>query len=270
VGAPSPRPGSVWFDVLDVGQGLSAIVRTAHHVLVFDTGPAFSSDADSGSRIVVPYLRGEGVSRVDAVIVSHDDRDHSGGTESLLQATPVGWVASPLPAGDPRLALARRTLRCFAGQRWEWDGVRFEMLHPSWASYNKGAARDNDRSCVLRVVASGGSVLLTADIERAAEAQLLERAAAPLPADVLVVPHHGSATSSSDAFVERVQPRIAIVPVGHRNRFGHPAAAILERYARAGAAIYRTDRDGAVLVRLEKDITVRTWRGLRRRYWQGR
>jgi competence protein ComEC len=274
--APSPRPGSVWLDVLDVGQGLSSIVRTAHHVLVFDTGPVFSSEADSGSRIVVPHLRGRGMSRVDGLIVSHDDRDHSGGTESLLRATPVRWVASSLPAGDPRLARAERTLPCFAGQAWEWDDVRFEMLHPAWASYNNAAAardsdsRDNDRSCVLRVVASGGSILLTADIEGTAEAQLLERAATPLSSEVVVVAHHGSATSSSHAFVEHVHPRIAIVPVGHRNRFGHPAAAVLERYARAGAAIYRTDRDGAVLVRLERDITVQTWRGLYRRYWQGR
>ncbi len=268
--AARPAPGSFWLDVLDVGQGLAAVVRTADHTLVYDTGPAFSSDADSGSRIVVPYLRGEGVSRLDGLIVSHNDSDHSGGTVSVLQALPVGWVASSLPADSPLLALARRPLRCFAGQRWEWDGVRFEMLHPSWDSYNLQAARDNDRSCVLRVAAAGGSVLLTADIERGAEAEVLERAPSPLAADVLLVPHHGSATSSSDVFLNQVHPRIAIVPVGYRNRFGHPVAEVLARYTALGATVYRTDRDGALLMRFEGEVSVRGWRALHPRYWQER
>jgi competence protein ComEC len=263
-----PAPGSFWLDVLDVGQGLAAVVRTADHTLLYDTGPAFSNDADSGSRIVVPYLRGEGVSRLDGLIVSHDDSDHSGGTVSVLQALPVAWVASSLPARSPQLALAPRQLRCFAGQHWEWDGVRFEMLHPSWASYNVPATRDNDRSCVLRVVAAGGSVLLTADIERGAEAQVLERAPVRLTADVLLVPHHGSATSSSDALLNQIHPRIAIVPVGYRNRFGHPVAEVLGRYTALGATVYRTDRDGALLMRFEGEISVQAWRAWHRRYWQ--
>ncbi len=130
------------------------------------------------------------------------------------------------------------------------------------------ATRDNDRSCVLRVVAAGGSVLLTADIERGAEAQVLERAPAQLAADVLVVPHHGSATSSSDVFLDQIRPRIAIVPVGYRNRFGHPVAQVLARYTARGATVYRTDRDGALLLRLEGEVSVRAWRVQRRRYWQ--
>ena len=234
--AARPAPGSFWLDVLDVGQGLAAVVRTAHHTLLYDTGPAFSSDADSGSRIVVPYLRGEGVSRLDGLIVSHDDSDHSGGTVSVLQALPVGvgrvLAARRQPAARPG---ARGSCAASPASSWEWDGVRFEMLHPSWASYNAQATRDNDRSCVLRVVAAGGSVLLTADIERGAEAQVLERAPAQRwRADVLLVPHHGSATSSSDGFLAQIRPRIAVVPVGYRNRFGHPAAEVLARYARAG------------------------------------
>jgi competence protein ComEC len=270
VQAARPAPGTFWLDVLDVGQGLAAVVRTSGHALVYDTGPAFSGDADSGSRIVVPYLRGEGVSRLDGLIVSHDDSDHSGGTVSLLQAVPVGWVASSVPADSPALALAAKRVRCFAGQAWEWDGVRFEMLHPGWASYNLAAIRDNDRSCVLRVVAAGGGVLLTADIERGAEAQVLERAPAQLAADVLLVPHHGSATSSSDGFLAQVHPQIAVIPVGYRNRFGHPAADVLARYAALGASIYRTDRDGALLLRFDGDVSVQSWRAVRRRYWQER
>jgi competence protein ComEC len=268
VQAARPIPGTFWLDVLDVGQGLAAVVRTANHTLLYDTGPAFSIDADSGSRIVVPYLRGEGVSRLDGLIVSHDDRDHSGGAVSVLQALPVAWVASSLPAGNAQLALAPRQLRCFAGQEWEWDGVRFEILHPSWASYNVPAIRDNDRSCVLRVVADGGSVLLTADMERGAEAQVLERTRAHVAADVLLVPHHGSATSSSDVFLDQVRPRVAIIPVGYRNRFGHPVAEVLARYTARGATVYRTDRDGALLLRFEGEPSVQPWRVLHRRYWQ--
>jgi len=270
VTGPRPAPGNVWLDVLDVGQGLAAVVRTANHTLVYDTGPASSGDADSGSRIVVPYLRGEGVSRLDGLIVSHDDADHSGGTLSVLQALPVAWVGSSLDPGHPQLALAARRMRCFAGQHWEWDGVRFEMLHPAWDGYNVRATRDNDRSCVLRVVAAGGSLLLTADIEQRSETQLLARASGPLVSEVLLVPHHGSATSSSHAFLSQIRPRIAVVPVGYRNRFGHPVEPVLARYAELGAIVHRTDRDGALLMRIETGVAVHAWRALRRRYWQER
>jgi len=266
--APVPAPGSVWVDVLDVGQGLAAVVRTHGHALVFDTGPAFSEDADSGARIVAPHLRAEGVRRIDGLILSHDDIDHIGGARSLMQALPVGWVAASLPAEHPLLAVAKRSLNCYAGQRWEWDAVRFEVLHPTWPGYNGVAAKDNDRSCVLRVVAPGGSVLLTADIERKVETQLLQRADVRLASDVLVVPHHGSATSSSDEFITHIGPRVAIVPVGYRNRFRHPAEAVVWRYAKAGVPLYRTDHDGAVHVRIEQGVSVRAWRSVRQRYWQ--
>lgn len=268
VNAPRPEPGELWLDVLDVGQGLAAVVRTANHTLLYDTGPAFSDDADSGSRIVLPYLRGEGVRRLDAVIISHDDSDHSGGALSVLQALPVAWVASSLDPGHPQLGPALRRMRCFAGQHWEWDGVRFDMLHPAWDGYNSRTARDNDRSCVLRVTAAGGSALLTADIEQRSELQLLARASGPFGAEVLLVPHHGSATSSSHAFLSQTRPRIALVPVGHRNQFGHPADAVLARYAQLGATVHRTDRDGALLLRVRETISVQTWRAQRRRYWQ--
>ena len=266
----TPRAPQVWIDVLDVGQGLAVVVRTANHSLLYDTGPAYSSDSDSGSRIVVPFLRAAGITHLDGVIVSHDDIDHSGGLLSVLQALPVDWVATSLPQSEPALALAARSQRCFAGQQWEWDGVRFEILHPTWDSYNEPTIKDNDRGCVLRVVCAAGTVLLAADIERQSEQQLLQRVSQRLPADVLIVPHHGSMTSSSDAFLDRVQPKIAIIPVGYRNRFGHPAADVLARYQRLGARIFRTDRDGALLVRFDDSISVRAWRLERPRYWQGR
>ena len=265
-----PAPGEAWVDVLDVGQGLATVVRTANHVLLYDAGPAFSREADGGNRIVVPHLRATGVARLDGLVITHDDNDHTGGVASVLEALPAAWVASSLPDQDPRLAGARERLRCQAGQRWEWDGVAFAMLHPRAEDYNRARSKDNDRSCVLRVAAAGGSVLLTADIERGAELELTERAGAALRSDVLIVPHHGSNTSSTDAFLARVRPSMALFTVGYRNRFGHPAEEVLARYARLGIESYRTDADGALLLRLAATRQLSAWRRVQPRYWHGR
>jgi competence protein ComEC len=265
-----PAPGEAWVDVLDVGPGLATVVRTANHVLLYDAGPAFSREADGGNRIVVPHLRATGVARLDGLVITHDDNDHTGGVASVLEALPAAWVASSLPDQDPRLAGARERLRCQAGQRWEWDGVAFAMLHPRAEDYNRARSKDNDRSCVLRVAAAGGSVLLTADIERGAELELTERAGAALRSDVLIVPHHGSNTSSTDAFLARVRPSMALFTVGYRNRFGHPAEEVLARYARLGIESYRTDADGALLLRLAATRQLSAWRRVQPRYWHGR
>jgi competence protein ComEC len=269
-----PAAGEAWIDVLDVGQGLATVVRTANHVLLYDAGPAFSRDADSGSRIVVPHLRASGVTRLDGLLITHDDVDHTGGMTSVLEALPTTWILSSLPHGDPRLAAAHRALRCEAGQRWKWDAVAFSILHPRAEDYNRTRGNDNDRSCVLRVATTAGSILLTADIERGAERALVERAGAALRSDVLVVPHHGSNTSSTDAFLAQVRPSVALFTAGYRNRFGHPVEEVLERYARLGIETYRTDADGALLLRLgAQQLPARrvwAWRRVQPRYWQGR
>jgi competence protein ComEC len=270
VAPAGPDPGTLWVDVLDVGQGHAAVVRTAGHALLFDTGPRFTSESDSGSRVIVPFLRGAGVATLDGVIVSHDDSDHSGGLLSVLQALPVGWVATSLPLDEPALALASRVRRCAAGDQWQWDGVRFSLLHPPAGGHAAGGVGDNNRSCVLHVATPTGSVLLTADIEREAERDLLAWSPPDLRADVVLVPHHGSVTSSTEALLGRLRPREAIVPVGYRNRFGHPALEVLARYERAGARLWRTDRDGALLVRLGSDLSVRAWRAMQPRYWHAR
>jgi competence protein ComEC len=264
------RAGDVEVVVLDVGQGVSALVRTAGHALLYDTGPSFGPVADSGSRIIVPYLRAVGVRRLDGMIVSHDDDDHSGGAASVLQAVPVEWLLTTLPDLDPLVVQAGPALRCAAGNRWEWDGVRFEVLHPLPDSYGDPAIKDNDRSCVLRIEAPGGRVLLPADIERRSEMQLLGRLREELRADVLLAPHQGSRTSSIPDFVRAVRPRVVIFPVGYRNRFGHPHQEVVRRYADEGTRIYRTDRDGAVamMIRSEGAISVTPYRALYRRYWQ--
>lgn len=264
---PALNPGELKVAVLDVGQGVAVVVQTARHALLYDTGPAFGPGADSGNRIVAPYLRAVGVRRLDGLIVSHDNADHSGGAVSVLQALPVAWLASSLPDMDPLPLIADHAFRCEAGEKWEWDGVSFEMLYPERASYAL-KLKDNDRSCVLRITAPGGAVLLPGDIERRGEEALLAHGAA-LRAEVLLASHHGSKTSSTPAFVDAVRPAMVVFPVGYRNRFGHPHHEVVERYVSRGAALYRTDRDGAVLITVspESGITLERYRSTYRRYW---
>jgi competence protein ComEC len=267
---PRLGEGELRVTVLDVGHGLAVAAVTRNHALLYDSGPAFGPGADSGNRIIVPFLRAAGVKALAGMIVSHDDIDHSGGAVSVLQALPVGWLASSLPDTDPPPFEATHAYRCYAGQRWEWDGVAFEILHPQPASYDEPRFRDNDRSCVLKIAARWGGVLLPADIERKSERELVARAAERLRADVLIAPHQGSRTSSTADFVAAVAPRAVIFPVGYRNRFGHPHAEVVERYQALGSHIYRTDRDGAVTVIFSAPGTIRIepHRARYRRYWQ--
>ena len=255
--------------VLDVGQGLAAVIHTHGHALLYDTGPIYSPESDSGNRIVVPYLRAAGVRRLDGLIVTHADADHSGGAASVLAAVPVAWLASSLPATHPLVAQAREARQCETGQSWDWDGVRFDVLHPSLLSYATERIKTNDRGCVLKISSQFGTALLAADIEKRSEAELLARSADQLSADVIVVPHHGSRTSSSAEFVERVKPQIAVFTVGYRNRFGHPKDAVVQRYVDAGSRILRSDRDGALVLAFNgtDGIKVSAQRSERRRYW---
>jgi len=259
----APAAGEAWITALDVGQGLAVVVRTANRTLLYDAGPAYGPEADSGGRIVVPLLRGAGVRGVDMMVLSHEDTDHLGGALTVLETLEVRSLASSLARSHALHSLVAAAGRCAAGRRWEWDGVRFEFLHPQagWET-----ARRNNQSCVLHIAAGGGSILLTGDIERAAESAL----AGTIPkADVLVVPHHGSRTSSSAEFIAAVAPRWAVVPAGYRNRFGHPAREVLERYASARVPVLRTDLDGAVSVVLQPDrVRVESERRLRPRYWR--
>jgi competence protein ComEC len=265
--APAPPPGEAWVTTLDVGQGLAVVVRTATRTLLYDTGPQFGPDADSGERVVAPYLRASGVARIDTLVVTHDDTDHAGGAASVMAQFETGEFLSSLPAAHPLLALAPDPRRCRRGTQWQWDGVRFALLHP--ALRDAAARKSNDVSCVLRVTAGSASMLLGGDIERAGERALLGREGTALRADVLLVPHHGSRTSSSPGFLAAVAPTLAVVAVGYRNRFGHPDAAVLARYARLGARVLRTDLDGAVTVRLgHGGVRAEVERAARPRYWR--
>jgi competence protein ComEC len=266
---PSLAEGALRLTVLDVGQGLAVVAQTRNHALLYDAGPAFGPQIDSGNRIIVPYLRAVGVRVLSGMVVSHGDSDHSGGAVSVLQAVPVGWLLSSLPADHPLQVQATSSRRCEAGERWRWDGVEFELLHPTRESYTREKLRSNDRGCVVRIGTAGTNVLLTADIESKSERELLAGVADRLPAQVLLVPHHGSRTSSSPEFVQQVNPDIAIVTAGYRNRFGHPREDVLDRYRGLGSRIYRTDHDGALLLAIADDgaVRVQRYRVLYRRYW---
>jgi competence protein ComEC len=257
---PAPPPGTAWITVLDVGQGLAVLARTARRTVLYDAGPAWGAQADSGSRVVLPALAGAGVTRLDLLVISHEDTDHFGGALSVLETLPTDAIASSLAPAHPLHALAPAVRRCRAGEAWEWDGVRFEFLHPAGT-----AARRNDLSCVLRIATAGGAMLLTGDIERAAERDLILKNP---KADVLLVPHHGSRSSSSAEFIAAVAPRWAVVPVGYRSRFGHPAAEVLERYRAAGVQPFRTDLHGAMKIILNEEPPVlEAERARRGRYW---
>lgn len=264
----APRPPANQFELLaaDVGQGSAVLVRTRHHALLFDAGPRFGSDSDAGQRVLVPLLRALGV-QLDTVLLSHSDSDHTGGALAVLMTQPQAqWLSSF--DNDATLQALRPAERCVAGQRWQWDGVDFEVLHPQATDY--GAVKEtNAMSCVLRISNGQQTALLTGDIEQAQEAQLVQRLPAPsLRADVLLVPHHGSKSSSSDLFLSAVQPRLALVQAGYRNRFGHPTGPVLVRYAAYGAQVVATPQCGAVTWQSWQAEAVRCQRDVDRRYWR--
>ena len=269
-----PSPGTFRMTVLDVGQGLAVVVETHRHALLYDTGPRYTEDSDAGGRIVAPFLRATGMRRLGGMIITHQDSDHSGGALSLLQTVPVDWLASSLSADHAiharRAADGGTVLRCEAGQRWTWDGVRFEMLQPTAAHYAMPQLKPNDLSCVVRIESDHGSALLTGDLEARGELELVARDPSALTADVLLVPHHGSRTSSTPAFIAAVAPKIAVYTPGYRNRFGHPRPDVVARYDAAGIRGYRTDYDGALsfIFAPGASLAPRAEREHDRRYWR--
>ncbi|MDO9052843.1 MAG: DNA internalization-related competence protein ComEC/Rec2, partial [Gallionella sp.] len=217
-----PQPGTVRLTIFDVGQGLSVAAQTRHHALLYDTGPDFSGEADSGNRILIPSLRALGISALDGLILSHDDIDHTGGTASILQAMPVNWVSfsQPITRLKTVQSIPFETRRCRDGVKWRWDGVEFEILHPLQNKLAK--PHDNEQSCVLRISTGNQHILLTGDIGKRSEQRLIKAHPDQLAASLLVAPHHGSASSSSVAFVAAVLPDYAVFTAGYRNPFKHP------------------------------------------------
>ncbi|MDO8988101.1 MAG: DNA internalization-related competence protein ComEC/Rec2 [Sideroxyarcus sp.] len=265
-----PAENSARVTVFDVGQGLAVAVQTRNHALLYDTGPDFSGEADSGNRILLPALRGMGIAQLDALVLSHGDMDHIGGTDSVLRGLPVVNVISSLPNTHPLLRLAAHNEACADGQSWEWDGVRFDMLHPAEASAPVTDEHDNERSCVLRIGVGEHSVLLAGDIGKKSEARIARLHAQTLSSTLLLVaPHHGSKNSSSQAFVDAIHPRYTVFTAGYLNRFGHPGAESEERYRSAGSEVLRSDEDGAIsLLMNAQKFRVESYRKTRPRYWQ--
>jgi competence protein ComEC len=217
----------------------------------------------------MPVLRGGGVDRIDTMIVSHNDSDHSGGALSVLEGMPVGLVLSSLAATSPIHDRAAFHERCLGGQAWTWDGVEFSMLNPTAKDYVPGT-KVNNLSCVLRVGTAHAVALFTGDIEKGAEHAMLLRDA-PLRADLLIAPHHGSHTSSTSEFIAAVSPVTTVFTVGYLNRFGHPRPDVVARYLEAGSQIVRTDSAGAVTITLDDDgMRLDSYRSTHARYWQGR
>jgi competence protein ComEC len=263
-----PAPGRMTVTAFDVGQGMALLIETSGHRLLYDTGPAYSPESNAGNRVIVPYLRARGINALDGMIVSHSDADHSGGALSVLEGVRTGWVLSSLSPQHAIAQAARQHVHCAAGQRWRWDGVDFEILHPQPGSYASHALKANARSCTLKLTAGGKSILLAGDIEAEQEAQLLERDAGSLPADVLIAPHHGSGTSSTYAFLQAVKPQLALFLVGYRNRYRHPKQEVVDRYRQLGIACLRTDQSGAITLEFGDSITTSAYRRDTARYWR--
>jgi competence protein ComEC len=272
--APATHPapeGAFRVTALDVGQGSALVVETARHALLFDAGPGPES-THAGERIVAPYLQAAGVRMLDTLVISHSDSDHAGGAPAVLQSIEVRQLLASLPATDALWPNARargaQTLRCTAGQRWTWDGVEFRVL---WPEPGRLSGKPNHQSCVLKVTsAAGRAALFAADIEADVERALIARDRAALHADVLIAPHHGSRTSSTEPFLDSVGPLAAIFQVGYRNRFHHPHPTVFARYGLREIALSRSDDDGAARIDIGGQIVLERYRQTHARYWMGR
>ena len=266
---PAPLdPGAARITVLDVGQGLAVVVETRRHALVYDAGPSFRTGSDTGQLVVAPFLKSRGIRVLDQLAVSHDDDDHKGGAGSVLALVPtrVLTLGPSLPASFAADAGATARAACRRGAAWNWDGVDFIWLHPGGHRFE----RDNDSSCVLLVRAGSHTALLTGDIEAEAEHELI--AAGDVPrVDIVVVPHHGSRTSSTAGFVAATRPRWAVYAVGHRNRWGFTLPRVAERWEQTGARGLLTSRSGAITFELipgQELASPVEWRRIARRPWR--
>lgn len=261
---PRPQPGEFRLVVLDVGQGLASVIETHRHILVYDTGPRFSERFDAGSAAVVPYLRYRGHAAIDKLLVSHGDNDHIGGAAAIADHLPVRESLSSTPEAMPLAAS-----HCRYGQHWRRDGVEFSLLHPAQAVTEDS----NNHSCVLRIESAAGSALLPGDIESAAEYALIRRAGSRLAADVLVAPHHGSQSSSTQEFIRRVDPDYTVFSTGYRNRYDFPDDVIIDRYRQTAdnSVLLNTPADGAVVFDFDSTgVRVKRWRHAERRFWHNR
>lgn len=253
----------------DVGQGMALLIETEHHRLLYDTGPLYSVQSDAGSSVIYPYLKMRGIDQLDGLMISHSDTDHSGGALSLMQQLDVKWVSSSLASDSTIVQAATKHTACLAGQSWQWDGVQFEILYPDSAAYRneKRNEKPNTKSCTLKISNGKYSILLAGDIEAAQEKKLVKQSPNKLASSVLLVPHHGSGTSSSVEFLRATQPQIAIFQLGYQNRYRHPKSTVWQRYADFDITRLRTDQAGAITLHFGEQISVEKFRTTHARYW---
>lgn len=259
--AAAPAFGGFWFTLLDAGEGLAAVVRTRDHTLVYDTGRRLGTTLDTGRAALAPFLRYQGAEQVDLLIVSHADSQHTGGVRSLRELLPIGRILTSTPDQTP----IDSAEICQVGQTWEWDGVRFQILHPPPTGFS-----GDEASCVLKVEGTAGRVLLPGDIEAGAEMTLARTYGAGLAAEVLVAPHQGRRNLSTSAFLDAVQPRYILFATGYHNRHGYPRADTVARYQATGATLLDSSYEGALTFRLEpgQSLEPERYRREKRHYWR--
>ncbi|CAH9019490.1 DNA internalization-related competence protein ComEC/Rec2 [Candidatus Nitrosacidococcus sp. I8] len=253
--------GSLQFTLLDVGQGLSSVVHTQSHTLVFDTGPKYSEKFNAGDGIIAPFLHNQGIQKIDTLIISHGDNDHAGGTLGLLQHIPAKNILTGTPSKFPEINIRS----CLQGQHWHWDGVDFEILHPQIQSPYQG----NNQSCVLRITTGSQHILLTGDISNLIEQKLINQSREKLAATVLVAPHHGSAGSSSLEFIAATHPKYALFPIGYQNQWHFPKPEVIQRYLSQDVEIWDTAYYGAITIHMTAHAIEKpeSFRQTYRHYW---
>ena len=264
-----PPAGGLWITALDVGQGSAVVLETRDHAWLYDTGPRYSQDSDAGERVILPFLRGRGIPSLDGVVVSHLDLDHSGGAAAVFRGIGVRRRVSSVSPGHAVLG-GVDVERCVAGLTMESGDMSLRVLHPLADDYGRRVPT-NAMSCVVLARVGGVAVLLTGDLPASGEAELIQREP-DLQTNWMMAPHHGSHSSSSALLLESVAPTVAVVQAGYRNRFGHPDARVVARYAARGIELIRTDHAGAAQWRYApgKTVEFRSWRATAVRYWHNR
>lgn len=254
-----PKIGEAWFTLLDVGQGLSAVVQTKNHILVFDAGPKFGDNFDMGESVVLPFLRTRGIRKIDSLVISHGDNDHRGGANAILQQMKVLEIKTSVP----NFFSSYHASYCLRGESWSWDDVTFSFIYPTMEYLGLG----NDSSCVLKVKSGNQSILLTGDIEKIAEYYLVEANPNELQSTIIVAPHHGSKTSGLDLFIESVKPKIVLFPIGYLNRYHFPHPTVLQKYQEMQALSFNTADAGAISFSLTEIAKPILYREQHSRYW---
>lgn len=254
-----PNNGEFWFTLLDVGQGLAGVVQTQHHTLVFDSGAKFSDNFNTGTAIVLPFLQSQGINHIDRLIISHGDNDHIGGALPLIKAISINSIIS---SAENELPTA---IPCLADQSWQWDQVDFRILMAGGIDKTS----TNNQSCVLQIKNTAGTVLLSGDIEKQAEIQLVKQYGTTLKSTILIAPHHGSNTSSTDTFIDTVKPEVVLFPIGYRNRYHFPHDKVVQRYLNRQISLFNTADHGAIQYHFGLDSYSEpiTWRQHAHKIW---